>query len=342
LAWRAWLPDRAPKTWQAILLGAGLAGAGTVLRVVLNTPLGRDLPFFAYFPALIIASALGGVAGGAACLLVATAGAVAFVLPPGPSQVWAVAAFWFAGGLVIAAAAALADGVRELRASRAELTIAQARLTTLVGELAHRNRNALFVIMAIVSQSARGAQSAAQAERIINARLEALMRAQDVLLNGDGAAAGLLPLLERALEPFDLSRFDIAPGHEVRLDGDVAIGLGLLFHELATNALKYGALSAADGRVVIAWAVTERHARFTWRETGGPPVTTPVRQGFGARLIGAALVPQGGRADRRFEPDGVVCELAIPLPAADAEPPPTPAESPGAEFARQMSESAER
>jgi two-component sensor histidine kinase len=319
------------------LLGAALAAAATALRLGLNGPLGRDLPFITFFPALIVASALGGFAGGAACLVVATAATLALLIAPGASPFWTLGVFWLAGALVIVVSAAMSDAVRDLRRSGARLTDTQERLQTVVGELAHRNRNALFVIMAIVSQSARGVQSAAEAERLINARLEALMRAQDVVLSGDGGVARLQVLLEKALEPFELARFAIVAGPDVAIETDVAIGLGLLFHELATNALKYGALSAPEGGIRIDWRLEAGHARFTWRETGGPPVSPPARDGFGSRLVATALVPQGGRAERRFDPDGLICELLIPAPAA-AQPTPEP---PGAQFARQIRQEAE-
>jgi two-component sensor histidine kinase len=320
-----------------MLLGAGLAGAAAAVRLGLSGELGRELPFITFFPALIFAATLGGLAGGLTCLALATAAAILWLMEPDAPAVWAIGSFLAAGALVILVAAALADTVRAARRGEAELSAAQAKATTLVGELAHRNRNALFVIMAIVSQSARGAQSAGEAEQVINGRLLALMRAQEEVLKGDGAAAALGSLLERALEPFDLTRFDIAPGQEVTLESDVAIGLGLLFHELATNALKYGALSAPAGRVRVAWTDGPGQARFTWRETGGPAVRPPAREGFGSRLIATALVPQGGKAERRFEADGVICELAIPLTPPRAATPPTP-DLPGAEFARQVRE----
>ncbi len=233
---------------------------------------------------------------------------------------------WLAGllGVALGAAAmadALAGRTRAPPAGPAKPSAASAtQLQTLVSELAHRNRNALFVIMAIVSQSARTANSAAEAEQIINARLEALLRAQEVILHADGGTASLALLLKRALEPFDLTRIDISPGPDVLVDSDVAVGLGLLFHELATNALKYGALSRPQGQVRIAWSPAQALTRLEWREVGGPPVARPAREGFGARLLETALVPQGGKAERRFEPDGLVCELLIPGPAAAAEP----------------------
>jgi two-component sensor histidine kinase len=233
-------------------------------------------------------------------------------------------------------ASAMGDTVRELRSSRRELTAAQGRLQTLVGELAHRSRNALFVIMSIVSQSARATQSAAEAEQLINARLQAMLRAQDALLQADGVSVGLRPLLDRALEPFDLKRIEIGAAPEIQVEADVAVGLGLLFHELATNALKYGALSQPQGRILIAWTVDADFARFEWREVGGPRIAEPSTKGFGARLLEAALVPQGGKAERRFEPDGVVCELRIPRPARAAD----PAALPGAVFASRAADEA--
>lgn len=249
---------------------------------------------------------------------------------------------WLAGlvGVLLGAgamAAVLLRRGRDPAAGPAKAAETPTQLQTLVSELAHRNRNALFVIMAIVSQSARAANSAEEAERIINARLAALLRAQEVILHADGASARLGLLIQRALEPFDLTRVAVSPGPEVQVESDVAVGLGLLFHELATNALKYGALSLPQGRVLIDWSLEADVARLVWREVGGPPVAEPAQKGFGSRLLDTALVPQGGKVERRFEPDGLVCVLMIPGPAVAAE----PATLPGSAFANQVLRPAE-
>jgi two-component sensor histidine kinase len=265
----------------------------------------------------VIASVWGRVFGGVTCLAVGTLSTGLLLFPASASSLWEMAAFWVAGGFVIVVAATLSDGVRELRQSHRDLDQAQAQLHTLVGELAHRNRNALFVIMAIVRQSAQGAASAQAAEQIINARLEAMIRAQEVVVQS-GEGADLRALLEKSLAPFALDRFAITEAPDVSVEREVATGLGLLFHELATNAVKHGALSTPNGYVQISWAVEPTFARLTWREEGGPSVaTSPSRKGFGTRLIEVALVPQGGRVQRRFEPSGVVCELRIPLATAE-------------------------
>jgi two-component sensor histidine kinase len=219
------------------------------------------------------------------------------------------------GALIIGLLSALGKTIRDLRSSEARLVGAKAQLQTVAGELAHRNRNSLFVIMSIVSQSAKDAPSASEAARIINGRLEALLRAQDLLAQSESGAIGLKALVDEALRPFGLERFDIAPRGEVMMATDVGVGLGLLFHELATNAVKHGALASPTGRIFIEWEASDETAHLTWRETGGPPVRQPARRGFGSRLFEVALVPQGGKAERRFEPTGLVCELTIPAPA---------------------------
>ena len=314
MPWRAWLPTTAARPWQSILLGAALGLAATAAALAVKAPLGRQLPLITFFPALIVAAAWGGFLGGITCLALGTLAAFALLLPRGTSLPWTVGAFWIAGGLVVAVAAALSDNARQLRQRQANLADTQARLQTVVGELAHRNRNSLYVIMSIVSQSARGAASAAEAEQVINARLAALLRAQDVIVQSNSGVAHLRPLIEKALEPFGLERIEIAASPDVEIESDLAVGLGLVFHELATNAVKYGGLSKPDWRVQIAWTMAEDLALLTWREVGGPAVLSPSKQGFGSRLFDVALVPQGGKVERRFEPDGLICELRIPAP----------------------------
>jgi two-component sensor histidine kinase len=247
------------------------------------SPFGRELPFLTFFPALVVASVWGRVLGGVACLAVATLSTGLLLFPPSASSLWEMAAFWIAGGLIIVVAAALSDSVRELRQSHRELGHAQTQLRALVVELAHRNRNALFVIMAIVKQSARGAPSAEAAEQIINARLQAMIRAQEVVVQS-AEGADLRVLLEKSLAPFALDRFSIARAPDVFIEREVATGVGLLFHELATNAVKHGALSTPNGHVKISWAVEQAFARLIWREEGGPEVIAqPQRKGFGSR-----------------------------------------------------------
>ena len=311
MAWRAWLPNEPARRWQALLIGAAFAAAATIARQALEARVGHELPFITYFPALIFAATFGGMIGGVTCLLLSSAAAWFLFLPGGAPPAWAIGSFWVAGGLIIMVAAALSDSVRELRRSRRHLGETQTKLQTMVGELAHRNQNALTVIMSIVRQSARNASSADEAAVIINDRLAAFARAQEVVLESHGSVS-LRPLFETAVAPFGLERFAIAETLEVAVEPELAAPLALLFFEMATNALKYGALSAANGRVLVDCAVDDASAHLTWREVEGPAVAEPTRQGFGTRLLSAALTPFGGRVERRFEADGVICEVFVP------------------------------
>lgn len=319
MAWRAWLPDETPRHRRAMLLGAALAGAAIVARTAMAAEVGGQLPFITFFPALIAAAALGGIEGGLTCLLLSSVAAWLLFLPGGAPLAWAIGSFWVSGGLIIVVGAALADSVRQLRRNRRHLAETEERLRTLVGELAHRNRNALSVMMAIVSQSARGVASVEEAERIINQRLGALLRAQEVVLESHGASASLCALLKATIAPFDADRFTIAASADAELAPELAGPLGLLFHELATNAVKHGALSVLGGRILVGWTFGDAEARLTWREIGGPPVAAPARKGFGTRLL-AALEPNGGKVERHFDPEGVRCELCIPARPAEGGP----------------------
>jgi two-component sensor histidine kinase len=130
--------------------------------------------------------------------------------------------------------------------------------------------------------------------------------------------ASLQDVAERALKPFASQATGqvLIRGPEVFLTPGAALTLALVFHELATNAVKYGALSVEKGRVDLAWTYEAASMRLavTWAESRGPKVKPPARRGFGSRLIARALSGElNGRADVAFEPDGLVCRLAAQL-----------------------------
>ena len=103
-------------------------------------------------------------------------------------------------------------------------------------------------------------------------------------------------------------------GPDVALSANEALTLGLLFHELTTNAAKYGALSCAEGCVTIRWTAEQGALDLTWSEQGGPPVLAPLRRGFGSRLIERSLQGEiGGEAAIEFHPDGLICRIRLPL-----------------------------
>ena len=188
----------------------------------------------------------------------------------------------------------------------------------LLEELHHRVKNTLATVIAITSQSLRNAASLEEGRLAVESRLIALGRAHDLLLQANWASAKLTDVVRAAIEPFN-SR----AGRFVVHDTDLEVGPGMVLpltmslNELCTNAVKYGALSNAAGRIEIASAIDDKALRFklTWTETGGPPVREPTRRSFGTRLINRLAEQLHGDVRLRYEPAGVVYELDVPLAA---------------------------
>jgi PAS domain S-box-containing protein len=195
-----------------------------------------------------------------------------------------------------------------------ERKAAEERLNLQMGELAHRAKNGIAILMAIVTQTARGQDTVEGFLELIMARLQAMSNSQDVVTASGGQPVALGDVIAKALAPFGRTRVDVDPAiGEVTLRGEMAIGMGLLLHEMATNAIKYGALSNSRGRVTIAPEVApDGHAGFVWREAGGPPIVAPNAPGFGTRLLQMVLRPQGGAVNFSFNRDGFQAHVEIP------------------------------
>lgn len=312
--WREWLPSKQPSLARALIVGLSATVAALLVRILLSTFFGAEFPLLAFFPALLAAGVFGGPRGSLVSLSLSCLLADLFLLPPmSPQRLgFALAGFVVAGGLLSLVGSALASTIIELRETQQKTKAAETDLRTLVGELAHRNRNGLTVVMSIVSQSARKTASSKELADIVNARLGAMADAQDEVIRGGSDTADLRSLLERTLSPFDLDRVTFGPSPPVRVAAPTASALALLAHELATNAVKHGSLSSAGGRVVVSWRAQKPLSEICWRECGGPPVSEPTTKGFGTRLLGRVLETQGGRVSYRFEPDGLVCDIEFP------------------------------
>lgn len=179
----------------------------------------------------------------------------------------------------------------------------------LTGELAHRMKNTMAMVQAIVHQSLRSANTLEEARESVTERFEALARAQDLLTASNWQVSNLDAVVQAALAPVNDSERIAISGEPSEVGARAALSFTLVLHELATNAVKYGALSVPDGRVMIDWrrqdcAGAERLV-FTWAEQGGPPVTIPTRKGFGTRLIDSMGRSFGGRSELHYPPEGV-------------------------------------
>jgi two-component sensor histidine kinase/CheY-like chemotaxis protein len=198
-----------------------------------------------------------------------------------------------------------------VRSRTRELESASHRQTLLAREVDHRARNALAMAQAVVNMTT--ADSIPAFAEAVRGRISAMARAHQLLSRSRWEGADLHGIVGEELAPYaDGARVSIH-GPEVMLTPAAAQMFALAAHELATNAVKHGALSNDRGRIDVEWALDERELRFEWRETGGPPILAPTRRGFGATVIEASFTGQlQGRVDLQWPVEGLVCIATVP------------------------------
>jgi PAS domain S-box-containing protein len=202
--------------------------------------------------------------------------------------------------------------------------LAQEHKDILLGEMQHRTRNLTAVIDAIARQSLPKDEPAVeQYYKTFIARLRTLFSAAEIVMSSQERVADLQKILDVAIAPFR----DQATEGRIRLSGppvsmaeEAAASLALAVHELATNAIKYGALSRRGGTVALNWQVRTKNGaprlEVAWKERGGPQVKSPAHEGFGARVIRYAAARQkDGKVRLDYAPEGVSCEIGFSLPA---------------------------
>lgn len=192
---------------------------------------------------------------------------------------------------------------------------ARRQATVLNKELEHRIKNTLSIVSAIANQTLQSLDTKEEAQEALLQRFAALAQAQSLLTRSSFAEAGIKDVVVETLAPFEGggSRFHVQ-GSPVMLSSKQALTLALAVNELATNAMKYGALSVEDGEVHIGWQSgrpgSDDEFRFTWVERGGPPPKPAARKGFGSRVIERILAQDfHGEASLHLDPDGMRCEL---------------------------------
>jgi two-component sensor histidine kinase len=187
----------------------------------------------------------------------------------------------------------------------------------LLFEMKHRIKNTLAMVLAIANQTMRSAS--ADERSSFTSRLQSLGSTYDLLTLEQWDRAPLSDVIAAALKPFQENlreRFLIEGTDNVWLDASKSLGVAMTLHELATNAVKYGALSNQSGRVSVEWKLTQtvnpHRLMLHWKERGGPPVVEPARKGFGSRLIEQTLGETGGR-QLIFDPRGLEYLVEIDL-----------------------------
>lgn len=210
-------------------------------------------------------------------------------------------------------------GLHAIGRDMTEAKRAEAHLRLLVDELNHRVKNTLAIVQGIAQQSFKGVADPAAARLAFEGRLAALSEAHNLLTREHWGPVSMAQIIGDAVAPHggDVGRFEL-DGPDLPILPKTAISLALAIHELATNAVKHGALSQPTGQVTIRWTRTgEDGARLSlvWQEQGGPRVEAPARRGFGTRMIERGLAAEfGGTVKIDFRPEGLVCTVDAPLP----------------------------
>ncbi|HXL68977.1 MAG TPA: HWE histidine kinase domain-containing protein [Xanthobacteraceae bacterium] len=197
---------------------------------------------------------------------------------------------------------------------------ADSRQKVLLDELNHRVKNTLATVQSLAAQTVRGTKVPRAVRDNFEARLVALSRAHDQLTRGRWESANLKEIAEEIFAPYRSKGGNglVIDGEGVYLAPQASLMLAMIFHELATNAAKYGSLSAPTGQLALSWKVANgsgpRRLRIEWQESGGPQVTEPARRGFGSKLVERGITQElKGSAEMTFDPGGLRCTMEIPL-----------------------------
>ena len=186
----------------------------------------------------------------------------------------------------------------------------EAHVRLIMRELSHRSKNLLAIVLAIARQTSRTTSNFQEFEERFNARIQALADAHDLLVEQQWVGAPLEDLVRTQLSAFAAERVRVG-GDAIMLRAEAVQNVALALHELATNAVKYGALSVPQGRVEVEWkwhheSPDKRFVRLVWRETAGPPVAEPDRKGFGRFVLERVTVNALGTGEMQYKPSGVV------------------------------------
>jgi two-component sensor histidine kinase len=307
----AGLGDNRRAGWQGLLVDFVFAAALVVLAFSARSALGlfggNILIFAVCYPFLMLATLVAGLRCGLITLGLTTLMFWwAFVSPGYSFELGTrsdginIALYLLAGGAVVWISHLYRDVVENFRAQKAQNEL-------LIRELHHRSKNSVAVISSIVKQSLKDDRGAS--EKIIG-RLNALKSGDDMLLGDSVRAVGMADLLRRELNFYDLSRVSLS-GPDISLDGSLAKTICMIAHELATNAVKYGAWSNRSGVVDIAWSINGDRGSLVWTERDGPRVLAPPKAGFGTFLIERLLTQHSGQAELAYPPSGFVCSLTF-------------------------------
>jgi len=293
-----------PWSWTALLVVILCVAVATLLRIAF-ADFGLNVLFPSYYPAVLLAALLAGAPAGVGVIV----GAIVIVwwafIPPhyqfsqlSAEQAADLVVFAASSGCLVVMSHLYRNVLLRLRQRDRERDL-------LVEELQHRGRNTYAVVESIVRNTLVNDPASADA---IAGRVRAVSSANDLVNQSDAKTVELRSLLSLEFAPNEQTQLRMA-GADIALSADVARKLGLVFHELVTNAMKHGALSNPRGRVVVKWRVDGDTVRLKWHEQGGPAVLPRERQGFGTVIVTQSLKSIAGDITFAFEPSGLDCDI---------------------------------
>jgi two-component sensor histidine kinase len=279
-------------------------------RLLLDLIVPWRLPFITFFPAVFLAAYYFGWGPGVLVLVLSTIVGTAWVHPFGHSP---LSLYATSGLLFFLVAGMIVFVVDRLSAAHEKLRHQEKQLEMINRELKHRIKNLFAIADSVCQQTINAGGSAKEMTRAASGRLLAIASAQDLLSTTATEGADLTELVEKLASSLAPSPSKIkVEGQRLRLTPDTTTPFALILHELATNALKYGAWAQQRGWVHVSWSATSDDLlQFKWREHDGPILAPPVREGLGRKLIKSSL--PGARVEHSFKPDGLQCDIDLPL-----------------------------
>lgn len=272
-----------------------------------------DVFFTPYFPAVFFATAFSGFRAGIATALVGGALGVTLNFSNAETDFARLALlviFLAVCGITIWGVEHFRSVATHQRGISKRLIEEEEYRKLVVDELQHRLKNKVSTIHAVLHQVL---QDQPKVWASIDQRIRALSATDDLIARVDSSGCDIKDLLLSELGPYGHVRFTLN-GNSLFLPARLAVSLALIFHELATNAGKYGAFSAARGLLQVSWSMSDDRLTIVWDETEGPPIGTIGEAGFGTKLLNSALAPFDGKTETTFLKTGIHCTMQCRIP----------------------------
>ena len=312
---QGWQGVSRPSLLFSVGFSVGCLALSTTARWLLAA-LRPDVYFTPYFPAVFFATALAGYRTGIATALVGGGLGVAMNFGDVPSHFFPRLVLLLIYAIVCGLTIWGVEHYRLVASNQREIARRLIReeeyRKLVVDELQHRLKNKLSTVHAVLHQVL---QNQPQVWASIDHRMRALSATDDLITRVDGGGCDIQDLLLSELGPYGHVRFTLN-GDRLFLPAKLAVSLALIFHELATNAGKYGAFSSERGMLQVSWSLTDDRLNIAWDETEGPSIGAVGEAGFGTKLLASPLRPFDGKTEISFLKSGVHCTMQCRVPKA--------------------------